>query len=371
MKKACGVFLVTSLMLVAATSCSRDTRPLEVRLPEALDNGLRKYDVKGASAALVFPDQSVLPVVGGISHDAVPMQADMLFAIGSITKNVVAALVFKLAEEGVLSLEDPLHQWLPAYPNIDSSITIRQLLAHTSGIYMFWENQKLWDDLIKHREKVFTPEEVLAYLKNPDFSPGKGFRYSNTNYLLAAIIITRATGSSLSAEFRKRFWQPLGLKDTFLALEERIPDRLAHVWGDNFENDGSFRDITFLPRISHDSITYGSAGIFMTAEDLARWGYLLFEGKVLSQSSLVEMLTIGKGGYGLGVHLFSKRLAGGQKAFGHGGGNIGTQAYLMYLPEYHTSIALMINAFNGKCLNYIISELAGIAVEHLSAQKTT
>ena len=369
MKKACGVFLVTSLMLVAATSCSRDTRPLEVRLPEALDNGLRKYDVKGASAALVFPDQSVLPVVGGISHDAVPMQADMLFAIGSITKNVVAALVFKLAEEGVLSLEDPLHQWLPAYPNIDSSITIRQLLAHTSGIYMFWENQKLWDDLIKHREKVFTPEEVLAYLKNPDFSPGKGFRYSNTNYLLAAIIITRATGSSLSAEFRKRFWQPLGLKDTFLALEERIPDRLAHVWGDNFENDGSFRDITFLPRISHDSITYGSAGIFMTAEDLARWGYLLFEGKVLSQSSLVEMLTIGKGGYGLGVHLFNKRLAGGEKAIGHGGGNIGTQAYLMYLPEYHTSIALMINAFNGKCLNYIIRELASIAVEHQTSRK--
>ena len=182
------------------------------------------------------------------------------------------------------------------------------------------------------------------------------------------MIITRATGASLSTEFRRRFWQPLGLNNAYLSMEEQIPDRLAHVWGDNFENDGSFRDITLLPRASHESITYGSAGLFMTAEDLARWCHLLFEGKVLRQASLDEMLTIGKGGYGLGVQVFRKDLVGVQKAIGHGGANIGTAAYMMYLPEHRLSIVLMINAFKNKCLNYITGELVSISTEYLSSQ---
>ena len=364
--------LIAALAVFGAASCSRDRRPLDQQLKEALDAGLRKYEVKGASAALVFPDQSVRLVVSGLSHDTVPIRPDMLFAIGSITKNMVATVVLQLVEEGVLSLEDPLHKWLPPYPKVDTNITIRQLLAHTSGLYMFWENQRIWDDLIRYRNKVFSPEEVLSYLKDPHFPRGGGFRYSNTNYLLLAMIITRATGSSLSAELRKRFWQPLGLASAYLSLEEQIPDRLAHVWGDNFDNDGSFRDITFLPRASHESITYGSAGLFMTAEDLARWCQLLFEGKVLKPSSLDQMLTVGKGGYGLGVQVrvFRRWLMGREKAFGHGGGNIGTMAYMWYLPEHHTSIALMINAFNGKCINYIIKELVSITVEHLSSQNS-
>lgn len=361
---------VYPLMLLGLFSCSRDRRPLEEQLQEALSSGLRKYDVKGASAALVFPDQSVRFVVSGISHDTVSIQSDMLFAIGSITKNVVAALVLQLVEEGVLSLEDPLHKWLPAHPKIDSAITIRQLLAHTSGLYMFWDNQRIWDDLKKYRTRVFAPDEVLAYLKEPYFPPGKGFRYSNTNYLLLAMIITRATSSSLSTELRKRFWQPLHLTNTYLSMEEQIPDRLAHVWGDNFDNDGSFKDITFLPRTSHESITYGSSGLFMTAEDLSRWCHLLFEGRVLRQSSLDEMLTIGKGGYGLGIGRIGRGLTGGEKAFGHGGGNIGTSAYMMYLPEYRASVAVMINSFNSKCLNTITEDLVGIIAEHLSSRNS-
>jgi D-alanyl-D-alanine carboxypeptidase len=372
MAKTRASILIAVMALLGAASCSRDRRPFEERLRGALGDGLRKYDVKGASAALVFPDQSVRIVVSGLSHDTVPIRPDMLFAIGSITKNVVAALVFQLAEEGVLSLEEPLSKWLPAYPKVDSAITIRQLLTHTSGLYMFWENQRIWDDLIKYRDKVFAPEEVLYYLKDPHFPHGKSFRYSNTNYLLLAMIITRATGSSLSVEFRRRFWQPLGLTNTYLSMEEQIPDRLAHVWGDNFDNDGSFRDITYLPRASHESITYGSAGLFMTAGDLARWCHLLFEGKVLKPSSLDQMLVIGKGGYGLGVQvrMFRSGLVDREKAFGHGGGNIGTMAYMWYLPEHHTSIALMINSFNDKCVNYIIKKLVSITVEYRSSRNS-
>jgi len=85
----------------------------------------------------------------------------MLFAISSITKNFVAASTFKLIEEGILALDDPISKWLPPYNYIDSTITIRQLLNHTSGIYMFFSNQQIWDDLKKDRTKVWRPEEVL------------------------------------------------------------------------------------------------------------------------------------------------------------------------------------------------------------------
>ena len=111
-----------------------------------------------------------------------------------------------------------------------------------------WDNQQIWDDLKKDRTKVWTPEEVLSYIEEPYFTPGNGYRYSNTNYLLLAMIIEKATGSKLSTEFRERFWQNLGIENTYLSLEENIPDNQAHVYGDNFNNDGTNIDLTFLPR---------------------------------------------------------------------------------------------------------------------------
>ncbi len=271
--------LITGVLLFALlfASCTRDRRSLDERIHSALERRLGQFHVRGASAAVILGDGPVHCVVAGVSHDTVAIVPDMLFAIGSITKNMIAALVLALAEEDALSLDDPLQKWLPPYPYIDSMITVRQLLGHTSGIFMFWENQKLWDDLIMYRDSLFTPEVVLTYLDKPYFSPGKGFRYSNTNYLLLAKIITKVTGTPLSVQLRRRFWQPLGLAHAFLSMEDDIPkQQLAHVWGDNFEKGGIVKDITFLPRRAHETITYGSSGVFITAHDLALWCAALF-----------------------------------------------------------------------------------------------
>lgn len=352
-----SVIINILLSLSCLTSYSDgDNVLLEEKLQKVLDEKISKYDVRGVSAAVIFPDQKIWTGVSGISYDTVSIKPDMLFAIGSITKNVVATLTLKLVEEGMLSLDDPLSNWLPEYPHVNSAITIRQLLNHTSGIYMFWSNQKIWDDLKNDRYKVWTPEEILSYIKEPYFEPGEGWRYSNTNYLLMAMIIEKVSGSSLSAEFRKYFWQPLEIENAFLSLEEEIPNNLAHVFGDNYNNDGSVLDLTYLPRASHESITYGSGGLFMTAKDLARWGQSLFEGEVLGQKSMDEMLEfvdIGFGrkkrGYGLGVELFTRRTAHGEKAIGHSGANIGTSVYMIHLPEHHITIVVMINDFNHNC----------------------
>lgn len=344
------------------------------KMQQILVKGIQKYDVKSVSAAVVFHDGTMWTGVSGISHDTVAVKRDMLFAVGSITKNMVAALALELAEENVVSLKDPLSKWLPDYPHVDGQITIRQLLNHTSGLYMFWENQTIWDELKRDRTKVWSPEDVLQYIKEPYFPPGAGWRYSNTNYLLLAMIIEKATASKLSVEFKNRFWQPLGIDDAYLSLQENIPNNLAHVYGDNFNSDGSNIDLTFLPRASHESITFGSSGLYTSAKSLAIWCHSLFEGKILQPQSMDEMRQFVKfkpvanmRAYGLGVQLYEKGFACGKEAIGHGGANIGTSVYMVYLPEYHTSIVVMINAFPNRGLDVMTKGLIRIVLEKQGA----
>lgn len=363
------------LVIIISLSCSNDNSlPLEQKLQNALEKGIKKYDVEGVSAAIIFPDKKKWIGTSGISHDTITIKPDMVFAIGSITKNFVATLALKLVEEGKLSLDDPLLKWLPEYPHVNSEITIRQILNHTSGIYMFWSNQQIWDDLKKDRAKVWAPEEVLTYIKEPYFEPGEGYRYSNTNYLLMAMIMEKVTGKRLSVQFKERFWNPLHIENAYLSIEEEIPDNQAHVYGDNFNNDGSYQDLTFLPRASHESIGYGSGGLFMTAEDLAFWCHSLFEGKILNQQSMDEMLQFVSSGlnknmndYGLGVEKFRRKNSNGKMAYGHSGANIGTSASMVFLPKHHLSVVVMINNMNHQCSGDIRKELINISLKELNA----
>lgn len=370
------IYLAVVLLLVILffLSCSDyRSQQLEQKLQNVLDRGIKKYDVEGVSAVIIFPGGKKWIGTGGISHDTISIAPEMVFAIGSITKNFVAVLTLQLAEEGMLSLDDPLSKWLPEYPYVNSKITIRQLLNHTSGIYMFWDNQQIWDDLKKDRAKVWTPEEVLSYIREPYFEPGEGYHYSNTNYLLMAMIIENATGSNLSAEFKEHFWKPLHITSARLSMEEELPENLAHVYGDNFNNDGSYQDLTFLPRASHESITYGSSGLFMTAGDLAVWCRSLFEGHILNQQSMNEMLRFVRSGfsgsmndYGLGVELFKRKYSNGKKAYGHSGANIGTSVTMVYLPKQQLTLVVMINNMNHQCTQHILKNLTNASLKELN-----
>ena len=357
------VFLVGILLATAVTGSSSLGNTLDDKLRTVLDDGIKKHKTRGVSAAIVFPDGRCWTGASGISHEAVPMQSDMVFAIGSVTKNFVAALTLQLVEEGVLSLDDPISDHLPPLPHVDGSITIRQLLNHTSGLYMFWDNDALWEALKADRTKVWTPEEVLAYIKEPYFKPGEGWRYSNTNYLLMGMILEKVTGSTLSREFRTRFWGNLGIEG-YLSIQEQIPAHQAHVFGDNFQFGAVERDLTFEPRASHDSIGFGSSGLFMTAEDLARWSHALFGGQVLRSASMTEMLEFvefrpvaNMRSYGLGVQQYTKAFASGEQAIGHGRGNIGSATYMVYLPEHRVSVVVMVNAFPTSCADTIAKGL--------------
>ena len=369
-----NILFILSITFLFIFCSSESEIPVENQMQKVLDTEIHEYGVNGVSATVIFPDGKIWNGVSGISHDTVSIKPDMLFAIGSITKNFIAALTLTLVEEEVLSLNDPLSKWLPSYPYVNDNITIRQLLNHTSGLYMFWENQQIWDDLKKDRTKYWTPEEVLEYIKEPYFKAGEGWRYSNTNYLLLAMIIDKATGSNFSNELKKRFCKPLGITDFCVSQEETLPAHLAHVYGDNFQPGDQIRDITFVPRTSHESITYGSSGIFTTSENLALWSHALFGGRILKEQSLNEMLNFvefnpvaNMRAYGLGVQEYTRKFSWGKRAIGHGGGNIGTTTYMVYFPEYHVSIVVMINAFPNECADAITKGLIKVVLMALNA----
>lgn len=127
--KVLGLLLLFSLMLNCCKDTLTEPEPTTAEsLQRILDNNLEAFNGKGVSAAIVFQNQNIWSGTSGISFGTTAITEDMIFGIGSVTKTFMAALCLQLADEGVFSLEDSLHEWLPDYPNIDNSITIRQLL---------------------------------------------------------------------------------------------------------------------------------------------------------------------------------------------------------------------------------------------------
>ena len=115
--------------------------------------------------------------------------------IGSNTKTFTATMMLKLSEQGIVSLDDSLHHWLPGFNNIDSNITIKQLLRHNTGIADFWTPS--WVNIIfANPDSIWTPEDVLNFVGPPLFPAGTNVSYSNTNFTLAGMIIEAATGQN-------------------------------------------------------------------------------------------------------------------------------------------------------------------------------
>jgi D-alanyl-D-alanine carboxypeptidase len=327
---------------------------------QAVADSLREVNEGvGISAAVVFPDGTVWTGVSGISHDNVPMTDDLVFGIGSVTKTLTATLTMRLVEEGLLSLEDPLKKWLPEFPNIAGDITVRQLLNHTSGVAGFFNGERIWTDFPKDKSRHWEPEEVLAYVGEPYFSPGEGQHYVNTNYVLLGMIIREATGSSVSEAYRRYLWEPLGLRSMYLGSEDELPENLAYTFSDIYTksfgvgNPGVMEDVSLYPRMAHDSIVWTAGGAFSTPRDLAVFGHALYTGEILTPASTEEMLHFveipdSDEGYGFGVFSYPPgEYAQGMRSIGHSGQNMGYVNFLVHVPKARLTVVVSANNQDG------------------------
>ncbi|WP_370420164.1 serine hydrolase domain-containing protein [Streptomyces sp. QH1-20] len=254
------------------------------------------------------------------------------FRIGSLTKTFVATVLLQLAAEPAygLSIDDTVDKWLPGLVrgngNDGRRITLRQLLQHTSGLYDYIKDPEFrakftGTAFFAHRYDGATPESLvrIGLAHGPSFAPGKGWSYSNTNYILAGMVIEKATGNSYASEVERRIIRPLGLRGTTVpGTSSSVPGPHGRHYSKLYVKDPAARtyDVTdFNPSVS------GASGeIISTTRDLNVFLRALLRGKLLPPAQQKEMFTghdLGDGrSYGLGIR--SQTLeACGVKVWGH------------------------------------------------------
>jgi len=350
--------ILVGYTIVSQTISIDPELPISQELQEVLDQGLQQYKGFGMSAAVIVPGYAPWVGVSGFSQANVPITPDMVFHAGSVSKNFIAALTLQLVEEGKLTLDDAIADWLPPYPNVDSSITIRQLLSHRSGLFQINEYPGYLTQIFGEPTRFWTPEETLNnFVLEPYFPKGTDFHYANTNYILLGLIIEEATGSAISTELRQRFFDPLGMDRTFMIVDEPATEPIAYGWfnlsnyAPNIDVDDGY-DVYLIPsQIALHSVAWTAGGIVTTPHDLATWANALFHEKtILSQQTLDEMLTFMpvKGydivdGYGLGAYRIKPGLLGDMEIYGHGGNIYAYKTACLYIPQYGVSISMMYN----------------------------
>ncbi|MET8622448.1 serine hydrolase domain-containing protein [Kitasatospora sp. NPDC004669] len=229
---------------------------------------------------------------------------DQRFRIASNTKSFVSTVLLQLEGEGRLSLDDSVEKWLPGVVqgngNDGRAITVRQMLNHTSGIYDPAIEPEFFAPYLERHDwdHVYTPREVIARAvrHKPLFAPGAGWSYSNTNYLLAGLVIEAVTHHSAPSEIHRRILAPLGLKDTSFALTDPTIHG-PHLHGYDLKG----QDVTrFSP-----SYDWTAGAMISTVNDLAHFHRALFAGKLLHPAQQRELLTTvhfpDAPAYGLGV----------------------------------------------------------------------
>ncbi len=299
-----------------------------------VDENIAELGAPGGILYVSDPEYGEFYLSTGYSNNETqtPMNPTDRFRIASITKTFTAASLLLLAEEGFLSLDDPVHLYLPdlEIPS-DDIITIRHLLNHTSGIADYFDTAYVFNILVQDQTHVFKPEELvqIALTVSPDLlsDPGTEFYYSNTNYIILGMIIEKVTGLNYEDVIRTRLIEPLGLKNTFVPNDENIPGSYAHGY---MKYAGETVDATFV----HPSFSWAAGCMISTAGDLGKWAKSLYSGEVLSKESLAEMLTYidtpeePDMKYGLGVMYDSQR-----NIIGHTGGIPGYVSAMYYNPE--------------------------------------
>ncbi|MEU5849226.1 serine hydrolase domain-containing protein [Saccharopolyspora shandongensis] len=317
------------LLLTATTTAPALAATGHQDVQRALDVLTTQDGVPGAQVTAhdrTGPSWSVRSGVGDVST-GMPFPVDGRFRAGSITKSFVATVVLQLVAEGQVELDAPVERYLPGViagnGNDGNAITVRQLLQHTSGLYDYLR-EFLDVDPEQLRHRGADPAELvgIAMQHQPLFPPGAKWSYSNTNYVLAGMLVERVTGRSIHAEIAARITGPLGLHDTYLPKrgDEILPT--PHPRG--YAPVGGLLDFTeFDPSIG------GAAGALVsTGPDLNRFFAALLEGRLLPAEQLAEMqrtVPADLGGksarYGLG--LASVPLSCGGEFWSHGGDIIG------------------------------------------------
>ena len=330
-------FLAVGVFAVSAVYAQSD--PFCADVAKASSDIVTKTGVPSASVAVVRQGRIACVVaVGDARRDPkTPAAASMRYSIGSVSKQFTATAVLMLAEEGKLSLDDPVSRFLPDLTDADK-VKVRQLLSHTSGYQDYWPQ----DYVPPFMKKETTSDAILGrWAKQPlDFPPGAQYQYSNTAYVIAGQIVEKAGGKPLMEFLEARIFRPLGMKSV-LDIDQ---SRLTESDPTGYQRFG-LGPLRVAPKEGKGWL-FAAGELAMTAEDLARWNVSVIEQKLLKPASYAEMeravmLTNGVASpYGLGLGVAS---AGGHRSLSHGGEVSGFTADNVIYPDDRAAVTVLVN----------------------------
>lgn len=283
---------------------------------------------------------------------SVPLAADQVFRIGSVTKQFSAAALLTLVEGGKVSLDDPLSKYVADYPAGDD-ISVRQLLDHTSGVKSYTGIEGVMAGPIR---LDLTTSALIDFFKNEaiDFAPGAKWAYNNSGYVLVGAVIESASGMPWDAFLERSLFEPLGLSHTELGGNEKLIPRMASGYG---IGESGVRPATYLSMTQ----PHAAGALVSTLDDLLRWNRALHGGRVLGPELYRQMTTpqgpAADNDYGFGI---GRSSLNGAVRLSHGGGIPGFTSQLIYLPESEVSVIALQNIDSGNP-NDVATRLAAFA----------
>lgn len=278
----------------------------------------------------------------------IPNDANTIFQLGSITKEFTSAVILKLAEDKKLALSDKLSKYYPDFPKGDS-ITIKNLLTHTSGIFDYTHVPDFIKQSVVHTDE----QKVLEFLKSRplDFSPGTAYSYSNSGYMLLAYIIQKVTGSPYETVVRNMLFKPLHMSHTGFDFTGLNDPAKAKGY-----TDFSAAEMKEGPAIDSSQFI-GSGEIYSTVGDLYKWHNALQTGKILSKALQEQAYQPNKGPYGYGWELDT---AYHKQTVGHSGGMFGFRTKMVRVPVDDVFVILLCNDSDDPYINTISKKILAV-----------
>jgi len=333
---------------------------------DSIMSGIYKPDQPGA-ALLVMKDGNIMMRQAYGMADlelGVVLEPDMIFRIGSMTKQFTAVAILMLVEQGRIALSDPIVKFLPDYPAQGRAVTVEQLLTHTSGIPSYTSLSE-WQPLMR---KDMTLTELIDVFKDKprEFVPGEHWKYSNSGYILLGAIIEKASGLTYEAFLKKNIFDPLGLKHTFYGSVSRVIH--GRVPGYEAGPDGTFLNAGYISMTQ----PYAAGSLLSNVDDLAAWNQALLAGRLIKRETLEKAWTAYKlkdgtlTGYGYG---WSIGESFGTRVITHTGDINGFASSGILFPEETLFVALLTNREAGELRpDPIASRIAALALGKSSSE---
>jgi CubicO group peptidase (beta-lactamase class C family) len=296
-------------------------------------------DQPGAAVLIVQDGRTVLRKGYGMANLelGIPIAPDMVFELGSITKQFTAAAILLLQERGQLRVEDDITKYLPDFPTHGKTITLENLLTHTSGIPTYTSLPE-W---FPHAREDMRPADVIALFKDKplEFNPGEQWAYDNSGFFLLGAVIEKVSGKTYEQFVEEEIFQKLGMANTrYGHFEEVIPRRASGYARD----ERGYRNADFISMTQ----PYAAGSLMSTVDDMAIWARALQSEALLKKSSLDRMLTSSrlKSGaftqYGYGTAV---RDVEGERVLSHGGDINGFTANFTLVPGKRLVLAILSN----------------------------